>query len=136
MKYYKKSDGTIWAFELDGSQDFLITADMVAITVEQADAIRNPPPTTKQLIAANVSAIQAELDRQAQAKGYDNIVSACSYAAQAVGAPFQAEGAAFLAWRSSVWVQAYSELAQIQAGTMSMPTPAQAVAAMPVLVLP
>ena len=87
-------------------------------------------------VTANTAAVQAELDRQAQARGYDNIVSACSYAAQAPGAPFQAEGAAFLQWRSDVWAQAYALLDQVQAGTVPMPTPEEAVAQMPVLVLP
>lgn len=99
--------------------------------------LQDPPaPTFDALVAANTAAIQRELDRQAQAKGYDNIVSACTYAAQPVGAPFQAEGAAFLAWRSQVWTQAYATLALVQAGTATMPTPAEAVAAMPVLELP
>jgi hypothetical protein len=98
---------------------------------EPADA-----PTPEQQIAANTGAIQAELDRQAQAQGYDNIVSACSYAAQASGEPFQAEGAAFLSWRSAVWMHAYDVLQQVQAGTQPMPTPAEAVTQMPALVLP
>ena len=95
-----------------------------------------PPPTQQDQINANTAAIQAELDRQARLKGYDNILSACTYAAQPQGAAFQAEGAAFLAWRADVWQQAYATLAQVKAGTASMPTPSQAVAAMPALVLP
>jgi hypothetical protein len=95
-----------------------------------------PTPTAGEQIAINAAAIQAELDRQAQAKGYDNIVSACSYAAQTAGDPFQAEGAAFLSWRSIVWLHAHDVLAQVQAGTVPMPTPVEAVAAMPALVLP
>lgn len=94
------------------------------------------PPTFQQQVDANVAAIQAEMDRQAKGKGYDDIVSACSYAVQPAGSPFQAEGAAFLAWRSQVWTQAYAKLAQVQAGTAPMPTPEQAVADMPALVLP
>lgn len=39
MKHYKKPDDSIWAFELDGSQDHLITPDMVFVTVEEAQAI-------------------------------------------------------------------------------------------------
>lgn len=93
-------------------------------------------PTMGERIAANTAAVQSELDRQAQAKGYDNIVSACSYAAQPTGAPFQAEGAAFLKWRSAVWQQAYATLAEVEAGTRPLPTPEESVAAMPPLVLP
>ena len=39
MKLFKDSNNTIWAFELDGSQDHLITSDMVSITKEEADVI-------------------------------------------------------------------------------------------------
>lgn len=92
-------------------------------------------PSADELIARNVAAIQAELDRRAQAKGYDSILSACSYAAPE-GVPFQTEGAAFLKWRSDVWSQAYAVLAEVKAGTRPMPTPEESVAAMPPLVLP
>jgi hypothetical protein len=95
-----------------------------------------PGPTPEQLVAQVEAAIQAELDRQAQAKGYDSILSACTYAMQPANAPFQAEGAAFVTWRSAVWHQARVALAAVQAGTKPMPTPAEAVAAMPALVLP
>lgn len=39
MKLFKDSNNTIWAFELDGSQDHLIKSGMVSITKEQADEI-------------------------------------------------------------------------------------------------
>lgn len=42
MKNYKKPDGSVWAYELDGSQDFLITEDMVALTDAEAIALLNP----------------------------------------------------------------------------------------------
>jgi hypothetical protein len=95
-----------------------------------------PAPTVVEQTAANTAAIQAELDRQAQDRGYDTIVSACSYAVQAQGEPFQAEGAAFLAWRSLVWKHAYDVLQQVESGAVPMPTPAEAVAMMPALALP
>lgn len=136
MKLFKDAAGVVYAFEADGSQDDYIGENLSPITQAEADVLRNPPLTAEQQAAACVAAIQTELDVQAQAKGYDNIVSACSYAAQASGAPFQAEGAAFLAWRSAVWQQAYAKQALVKAGTATMPTPAEAVAAMPALVLP
>lgn len=107
-----------------------------SIAVWQDGQWHEPAPSPEALIAAVTVAIQAELDRQAKLKSYDDIVSACSYAAQEVGAPFQAEGAAFLAWRSAVWTQAYAVLADVVAGTVPMPTPAEAVAQMPTLELP
>lgn len=39
MKYYKNKNKEIFGFELDGSQDFLITEDMTRITVEEIEAI-------------------------------------------------------------------------------------------------
>ncbi len=93
-------------------------------------------PSTEQRIVAIVAVVQKELDRRAQERGYDNIVSACSYAAQPAGAPFQAEGAAFLQWRSAVWAKAYATLADVQAGKVPMPSAEQAVADMPEIVWP
>jgi hypothetical protein len=93
------------------------------------------PPTMEQMINLNIKAIQVEMDRMAKTYNYDNIISACSYAPQPVGAPFQAEGAAFLAWRSVVWSQAYAVLARVQAGEIPLPTVEEAIAAMPELVI-
>ena len=39
MKLFKDTNNTIWAFELDGSQDHLIKSDMVSITKEEVDVI-------------------------------------------------------------------------------------------------
>lgn len=105
--------------------------------VEASDAryiaFLSPPENP---VAANVAAVSAAMEAAAHAKGYDSLLSAISYAQQEAGAPFQAEGAAFLAWRSAVWQHAFAVLAEVQAGTAPMPTPAEAVAAMPVLRLP
>lgn len=49
MKYFKKSDNSVWAFESDGSQDEYITDDMVAMTDAEVDQHINPQPTTDQL---------------------------------------------------------------------------------------
>lgn len=78
--------------------------------------------------------VQRHLDRKAQDRGYDNIVSACSYA----GAPnpFQAESQAFLDWRSAVWQYCYKVLADVAAGVRAEPTEAQLLAELPALVLP
>lgn len=41
MKLYKSPDGNVYAYEIDGSQDHLISSDFVAITEEEANVIRN-----------------------------------------------------------------------------------------------
>ena len=48
MKHYSKPDGTIWAFEDDGSQDSLITPDMVAVSGPLTTAYE--PPSTPQVV--------------------------------------------------------------------------------------
>jgi hypothetical protein len=39
MKHYKSPDNAIYAYELDGSQDYLIPSDFVFITDEEANII-------------------------------------------------------------------------------------------------
>lgn len=82
------------------------------------------PKLTKEQILQNVmqdfmSSIQVMLDSKAIEKGYDSIVSACSYAA--APNPFQAESIKFVTWRGNVWAYCYQELAKVKAGTR--PTP-------------
>jgi hypothetical protein len=140
MPHYKDLSGKLHFLE-SASFANLLPAGCVPITEEEAAVIENPPPTIEQKIAANTAAIQTELDREAQAYGYDNIFTAITYAGNEeltdpLRAKFQTEGNAFKAKRSAVWAQAYAHLALVEAGTAEMPTPEQAVAMMPALVLP
>lgn len=78
-------------------------------------------------------AVRQHLATTAQDHGYDDIVSACSYAAS-INA-FQAEGVAFLAWRTDVWLHHNQVIGEVNAGTRSAPTAAELVAELPALVL-
>jgi hypothetical protein len=91
-------------------------------------------PTAAELIALNVAAIEAEMNRRAALKGYDNIKSAALRAGYA--GPFHEEGVAFATWMDACYALAYTVLAEVQAGTRAMPTPEESVAMMPALVLP
>lgn len=86
-----------------------------------------PLPTEAELVAA----VQSHLDAAAQARGYDNILSACSYA----GAPnpFQPEAQAFIAWRGAVWASCFAYQAEVLAGTRQPPTVDELIAALPVM---
>ena len=68
--------------------------------------------------------IQKHLDDKARAKGYDSILSACSYANSTV-ATFKAEATAFLKWRDDVWSFASDFLAKVEAGTQKPPASVQ-----------
>ena len=104
---------------------------------DAAYEIDNPPPyvpTQDEIIQSFKDAIQATLDEAARANGYDDIVSACSYAGyQNV---FQAEAIAFGQWRANVWAYGYAELDKVMAGTRPVPTVAEILAELPALVLP
>jgi len=132
MPHYKDLHSKV--YWLDSVKfEYLLPTDSVQITDEEAESLIRPVLTFDQRVAVNIAAIQAELDRQAQLKSYDNILSACSYAAQPEGAPFQAEGATYLQWRSDVWAQAYAVLAEVQSGNLPLPSPEESVAQMPLL---
>jgi hypothetical protein len=66
-------------------------------------------------------AIQAIVDQVAQSRRYDSGNSLASYA-NSTNPRWTAEAQAFIAWRDSVWVFAYDELARVEAGERPQPT--------------
>ena len=90
----------------------------------------NPGPEEIQLELTN--AVQAYMDDAVKARGYDGVLSACSYVNTGVE-KFDAEGAACRAWRSSVWAKCYEILGEVQAGIRSIPTADELIAELPAL---
>lgn len=78
-------------------------------------------------------AVQRHLDLIAQAAGYDDIKSAVTYADEPAVPKFQAEGQQFRAWRSLVWAACYVILADVMAGTRTVPTVDELLAELPAL---
>lgn len=58
MKYFKDSSDAVYAFEDDGSQDAFISADLISITEAEANAIRFPAPTDRQLIEDQIKNLE------------------------------------------------------------------------------
>ncbi len=81
--------------------------------------------------AGFVAAVQARLDAQARAMGYDSIFTAVTYADEPLVAAFQVDGRALRAWRSAVWALCYKLLDDVQQGRLAMPTEAELVAMLP-----
>lgn len=81
-----------------------------------------------------VNAIQNMLDSKAKEKGYDSIVSVCSYAGYEN--TFKAEGEAYGIWRALCWQTGYLILANVEVGTRQMPTVEEVLSELPELVLP
>jgi hypothetical protein len=78
--------------------------------------------------------LQRVMDDAARALGYDDIKTAITYADEPAVPKFQAEGQAFRVWRSRVWAACYEHPAML--GQEPIPTPDEAEALMPALVLP
>ena len=72
------------------------------------------------LLQTYTQAVQNMLDATAKSKGYDNILSACSYAS--VENEFQAESIKFVQWRSACWTKANSVLNDVTAGKIQIPS--------------
>jgi hypothetical protein len=79
-----------------------------------------------------VDAVQTYIDAVASSRGYDGILSACSYATSK-HLPFSTEGQACVEYRDEVWIYCYGVLAAVETGTRSVPTPDQLVAELPVM---
>lgn len=85
------------------------------------------------LIHAQLTATaQAWMDKTAQTRNYDSILTACSYAGS-TDKTFNAEGTACKAWRDSVWRACYAIEAEVLAGTREIPTEEELIAELPVL---
>jgi hypothetical protein len=61
MKHYISPAGSLFAYELDGSQDDLIPADFVLATDAQVQAIQNPVPSLKETIALRIGNLEASI---------------------------------------------------------------------------
>lgn len=84
------------------------------------------------LQAEFTSAIQERLDSFAQTRGYDNIMSACSYFGS--GNPrFKAEADRAIALRDATWAKCYEILDDVQSGKRPIPTPEELFAELPAL---
>jgi hypothetical protein len=94
-----------------------------------------PPPTAEQIIAQYTAAVQKHLDSFAQTRGYDNIMSAATYATSTVP-KFKAEGQYAVEARDATWAKCYEVLAAVEAGTRPMPTLDELLAELPVLKWP
>jgi hypothetical protein len=81
------------------------------------------------------SAIQSMLDDKAKERGYDSILSLCTYATSPT-AKFAAEGQAGVSWRDEVWAKGYTILADVEAGTRSIPTVDELLSELPSFVWP
>jgi len=135
MPHFKSPDDKVHF--LDSSEFInLLPNGSIEITDEEAASLTAPPPPTQQqVIESYTAAIQAELDSTAKSKGYDSILSACTYATSKI-TKFKAEGQACVNYRDAVWNYSYQVLSDVEAGTRTMPTIEALIAELPAIVWP
>lgn len=97
--------------------------------------VEQPETTFEELAAARTAFVQGVIDAKAQSLGYDNILTAVSYAEEPADPKAQAEGQALRAWRSLVWVKCNEILNQVLAGDRDAPTEAELQALLPTFIL-
>lgn len=95
-----------------------------------------PEKTEAEIIDDMKAGMQAHMDTTAQAYGYDSIQTAVTYADEPAVPKFQAEGAAFRAWRSMVWAAGYQVLDDVMTGARAAPTLAELLAELPAFEAP
>lgn len=89
-----------------------------------AGNIPDPPeitPEAAEILQTRIATeAQSRLDTWAQSRGYDGILSACTYATSQIPR-FQAEGQHCVDLRDQTWARLYEILAEVEAGTRPVP---------------
>lgn len=102
---YTDAEGVLHTVEQQEAAALMLAAQQAALEVQQAI----------------VEATQKRLDDFAKTRNYDGILSGCTYATSAIP-KFQTEGQYCVGARDATWAALYQILADVQAGTRTMPT--------------
>jgi len=139
MKYYKDSQNNVYAYELDGSQDYLI-AGKVEMTAVEVELHLNPPKTPEQLQAEISYGIQNMLNMKASEFEFDDIKSARAQSAIPLDGTEGAEELTIIStatslakWELRCWGTSTRIRNDVAAGVRPMPTVEEVLAEMPVL---
>jgi hypothetical protein len=95
--------------------DWVQVWEIVSLTPEEAAQY------LQNLQDSIVSQTQQRLDEFAQTRGYDGVLSLCTYASSA-NSKFQQEGQYGVEVRDATWAKLYEILAEVQEGTRPIPS--------------
>lgn len=113
----------------NGTWRALTAAENMAVDTEYGVLVFEETKTTYE------KALEEHLDKKANERGYTTIHTASLRAAM-VNSPYHAEGLVYGAWMDACNAKGYEVLAQVQAGTIALPTVEDFILMLPVLVLP
>lgn len=121
VKCHSYADVQMGMFRADVAQwggDIAEYEDLIALV--ESNPVAPPVKTATQIQTEIVTATQERLDTWARTRGYDGILSACTYAASSVP-KFAAEGQAAVVARDATWAALYTLMGAVMAGTAPMP---------------
>lgn len=121
---------TAWAMQWANVQFFQIAEDALAGTATPLTNFLGGGLSLRQTVEREV---QLRLDAMAKQKGYDNIVSVCSYATSKKRA---AEAQHAVDVRDAAWDKCYEILDEVIAGTRPVPTLEEVLAELPSMAWP
>lgn len=87
---------------------------------------------TEYAVRELTSAVQTLLDTTASTRGYDGILSACTYATS-TNPVFAAEAQACVEWRDACWTHCYQVMNNVQTGLRAIPTVAELLSELPAI---
>ena len=120
MKHYKDASNNIFGFMPYQK----VPAGLTEISMEEVAAInaeKAMPKTPEEIQQAITTATQQRLDDFARTRGYDGIMSACTYATS-TNAKFSAEGQYCVEARDATWATLHQMIDAVLAGARPMPS--------------
>ncbi len=128
----RDTESVLWRRLDDGREESMIVKTAALRQYGVAGELPAPVVRAPEAITGDYTqAVQTHLDRVAQSWGYDNILTAVTYAGENAVKAFDDEGKALRAWRSRVWSAARQTLADVKDGKTSAPTVADFLASLP-----
>ena len=131
MELWSHCEEVILMYNIDNNGNIYFgdtrTGDREANSKEISDY--NANLNNKIIINSFINAVQNHLDSFAQSKGYDSILSACSYAG--FQNAYQSEAQSMIAWRAACWEYLYNLQSQLVSGKALLPTINQLISGLP-----
>lgn len=131
----------------EGTEEVVYTYDQQFFhfnkgTFDTQDIVDNPEKYYKftgdveKVKAKLIDAVQNYMDKEAQKRGYDSIMSVITYADEPSVPRYQQEGLAARAWRSQVWNKGLSILNEVLTTDRAIPTVDELLAELPTITWP